>query len=92
MERGNLVIYDLAGTIISQSGEATGDLLPHSYPVGVPYMEIPYGTMNKKILVKIDTSTDPHTPIFEDLILPKTPEETIFELQAEIIRLKNSSL
>lgn len=43
MQRGNLIIYDEEGTVISQTGDAMGDILPHTYPVGVPYVELEYG-------------------------------------------------
>lgn len=54
-----LVIYDNTGFIISQMA---GDVRE---PVGIPFqwVEIPEG----KRLVSIDTSVNPHTPVFEDL-------------------------
>ena len=75
MERGNLVIYDLEGTIISQSGEAMGFVLPHSYPVGIPYLEIPFGTMNLKQVVSIDVSVTPNIPVTIDIDVTPEPYE-----------------
>lgn len=86
MQRGNLVIYDLEGTIISQTGEAEGNLLPHTYPVGIPYIELPFGTMdyNNQMLIKIDVTTEPHTPIFEPIIRQKTDTEKLAEIEAKL--------
>jgi hypothetical protein len=89
MQRGNLVIYDLEGTIISQTGEAEGDLLPHVYPVGVPYIELPFGSMKyeEQRLVRIDVSQEPHTPIFEPIVREKTAEEKLAEYEAKFGKL-----
>lgn len=87
MKRGNLVIYDVNGKIFSQTGEAEGDVLPHEYPVGIPYIEIPFGTMATKRLTHIDVS-DPliHRPVFEEIALPKTPEQLrIEELENQLL-------
>lgn len=85
MKRGNLVIYDLEGTIISQSGEADGEWVPHIYPVGVPYLELPFGVMKGKNLLKIDTSDSRnHVPVFEDI--PYVP--TYEDLQNELLIAK----
>lgn len=85
MQRGNLVIYDLIGKIVSQTGEAEGDLLPHDYPVGIPYIEIPFGTMAQKRVISIDVS-DPqnHKPVFENI--PYTP--TYEDLENELLIIK----
>lgn len=80
MQRGNLVIYDAEGKIFSQTGEAEGDILPHEYPVGIPYMEIPFGVMTTKQLVRIDVSNpSKHVPVFEDVTPLKTPEQLRIE-------------
>lgn len=86
MKRGNLIIYDLEGTIISQTGEAEGELLPHVYPVGVPSLELEHGEMdypNKK-LISIDVSKVPHAPIFEPIVREKTAEEKLTEAMAKL--------
>lgn len=90
MERGNLVIYDpVTGKVWSQTGEAYGDVLPHEYPVGLPYIEIPFGTMVVKNLVSIDV-TDPTNPIpvFEDVPTFLSPEERIAELENQLLLAK----
>lgn len=88
MKRGNLVIYDLSGKIWYQSGEAEGSVLPHEYPVGIPHMEIPFGTMVTKRLISIDVTKTPHEPIFEDAVIPKTEEQVkIEELENQVLLL-----
>lgn len=92
MQRGNLVIYDKTGKIFSQTGEAEGAVLPHEYPVGIPYIEIPFGTMATKRVVRIDVSgPNNHIPILEDIEIQKTPEEIIEELQAELAQYEQST-
>jgi len=83
MQRGNLVIYDLNGKVWMQTGEAEGDILPHEYPSGLPCIEIPFGTMATKKLINIDVSQEVHEPVFEDIIIPLTPD------QQRIIDLEN---
>ncbi len=91
MQRGNLVIYDLEGRVFSQTGEAEGDVLPHVYPVGIPYVEIPFGTMAIKRLVGIDVSVSPHQPIFKVIEVPKTPEqERIEELENQLLLMADA--
>ena len=78
---GNLVVYDANGYIIWQSGEQKGGWAERVYPVGVPYLEIPYGAMKYAIqrLVKIDVSSEPHKPVFEAFEIRKTTEEQLAE-------------
>ena len=75
MQRGNLIIYDETGKIYAQSGEAQGDVYPHEYLIGLPYIEMPHGTMRTKKEIGIDVSKSPHVPIFEDLITEEELEE-----------------
>lgn len=75
MQRGNLVIYDNTGKIYYQSGIAEGDILPHEYPIGLPYIEILFETMTGKILKSIDVTKTPPKPIFELLETKPTYEE-----------------
>jgi len=86
MKRGNLVIYDLTGRILAQTGEAEGDVYPHEYPVGVPYIEIPHGAMELLELTSIDTSVEPHLPVFKHREEPVITD--VDELQLENARLK----
>lgn len=90
MNRGNLVIYDNTGKIFSQTGEATGDVLPHVYPVGLPYIEIPFGTMAIKRLINIDVSVTPHQPVFEDLTYVQTHTDRIAELENHLLLMADS--
>jgi hypothetical protein len=85
MNRGNLVIYDLQGKIFYQSGEASGDLLPHVYPVGIPFLEIPFGSMAGKKLVGVDVSKDVDEPILEEIEKIRNSEERIIELENQLL-------
>lgn len=69
MQRGNLIVYDTTGRIFSQTGEADGEVLPHVYPVGIPWIEIPYGEIDytKNYVSSIDVSVDPNLPIIEEI-------------------------
>jgi len=90
-QRGNLVIYDITGKIFSQTGEAEGDILPHEYPVGIPYMEIPFGTMAIKRVKSIDITVTPHQPVYEDIILTKTTEQIrIEELENQLLLMSDA--
>ena len=68
MKRGNLITYDESGKIFSQTGEAEGNVLPHEYPIGIPYMEFEFGSMKDRRITHIDTSKEPHEPVFRELI------------------------
>lgn len=54
-----LVVYDTAGVI---QRVVTGN---YDLPQGIPYLEteIPQG----KSIVRVDTTTKPHTPVYEDV-------------------------
>lgn len=54
-----LVVYDSTGFILSQMGGSVRE------PQDIPFIwvEIPQG----KKLIKIDTSKNPHVPVFEDI-------------------------
>ncbi len=78
MQLGNLIVYDNTGKIWSQTGEMEGDLLPRDYPVGVPYIELPFGTMKNKIALRVEVE-DPtgHFVVFEEIPAQPTTEELI---------------
>jgi len=47
MQLDNRVIYNTrTGTIIYQTGEATGDVVPHETDVQLAYLDIPYGSLD----------------------------------------------
>ena len=88
MKRGNLIIYDLAGNIITQSGDAEGSILPHQYPVGIPFIELEFGSTVGKRIVSVDVSCEPHQLVLEDIEQPLSREEMIAELQEQISKLQ----
>lgn len=69
-----LVIYDISGKVFYK---AQGDI---QEPTGIPFLwlEIPAG----KILKNIDTTKEPHEPVFEDL--PKTDMDNMKEQLAAV--------
>ena len=89
-KRGNLITYDLEGRIFSQTGEIYSDsentILPHTYPVGIPYIELNYGDMKYEIqrLVSVNVNTDPHTPVFEPIIREKTDAEKLADAEEKL--------
>jgi len=92
MQRGNLIIYDEVGTIISQTGEAQGCILPHEYPVGVSYIELLYGSYRAQLstsrIVRIDPITKiPEFETYEDGTqpLPLITLEEKFELMQQAL-------
>ena len=86
MNRGNLVIYDLEGNIISQTGCAKGDLLEHTPPVGIPYIITSYEDGFNKIVLKIKDGVPVYgLPILSELeIAEQTKQNRIAELKALI--------
>lgn len=88
MKRGNLILYDNTGRIFHQSGEAQGDILPHTYPVGIPYIEVPYGSTKGKRVVSVDVSEIPHKIVTEEIQTKPTYEE----LENQLLLNENSNV
>lgn len=88
MKRGNLIIYDITGKIFYQTGEAEGDLLPHTYPEGIPYIEVPFGSMNNKRIISVNVSTTPHTLVTENIEVKPTYED----LENKVLLLENEKV
>lgn len=89
MNRGNLIIYDLDGIIISQTGEACGDVLEHNIPNGIPYILLPYGVMENKKAVSVDISKIPHEVVFEDFNNSVIENSLDFLKELKISQLNN---
>ena len=85
MQRGNLIVYDTTGKIFYQSGEAEGDVYPHEYPIGIPYIELPYETMIDKRALSVDVSATLHRVIFEVISRLQTEAEKIAELENQVL-------
>lgn len=75
MNRGNLVLYDSNGKIWLQTGEATGDIKPHIYPVGISYIEVLYGSTEGQRIVSVDVSVTPHKIVKEDIEVKPSYED-----------------
>lgn len=85
MDRGNLILYDNTGKIFKETGESSGDVLPHEYPEGIPYMEVPYGSTEGKRIISVDVSKTPHKLITEDIEIKPSYEE----LENKVLLLEN---
>ena len=90
--RSTLIVYDLEGSVLKIDGEiqSNAELMPHNYPVGVPYLEIPFGDakLDQRKLIKIDTTKPPHQPVWETINRPPTPQEQIETLENELLIAK----
>jgi hypothetical protein len=89
-KRGTLIVYDVEGRVLFTEGDLTSnvEITPFNYPVGVPYLELPYGEsliMDYR-LKGVDVSTEPHKPIWEKIIRELTPAEQLIEsLENELL-------
>lgn len=73
MQRGSLIIYDNTGKVWVNTGDAEGDVLPHTPPVGLPYIETAFGQLDGKRVIGVDVATA--TLITEDIPVQPTYEE-----------------
>lgn len=88
MQRGNLIIYDNNGKIWSQTGDAEGDVKPHVYPVGLPYIELPFGKTKDKKIISVDVSVKPHKIVTEDIKVKLSYED----LENKVLLLENEKI
>ncbi|AUM88280.1 hypothetical protein FDF50_14735 [Clostridium botulinum] len=87
MKRGSLIIYDNTGKIFLNTGDAEGDLLPHTSPVGLPYIITKFGELDGKIVKGVNVKTK--ELILEDRPHIETEEE---KLKREKQELENQLL
>ncbi|MGG2053893.1 hypothetical protein ABFY48_05765 [Lysinibacillus pakistanensis] len=86
MQLDNRVIYNkVTGTILHQSGEAKGDVVPHEEDVELSYIDIPYGSIDysKQFALKVEDGE----VIFEDFPIEETEEQKLIKQLEEDIRL-----
>lgn len=92
MQVGNRIIYDQDGVIISQTGEAQGDVKPHKEITSLHFVDLDYGAIDitKQRIVSIDPVTK--QPVLEAIDVPLTPEQQhIKELEDQILILADQS-
>jgi len=91
MQTDNRVIYNkLTGTIIHQTGEAKGDVIPHETEVELAYIDIPYGSVDyyKQLAIKVEDGE----VIFKDIPVEETEDQKrIKQLEEDIRLLKEES-
>lgn len=73
MQRGSLIIYDNEGKIFLNTGDAEGDVLPYTPPVGLPYIITEYGQLNGKRVLSVDVATK--KLVTEDIPVQPTYEQ-----------------
>ncbi|MCC0718364.1 MULTISPECIES: hypothetical protein [unclassified Clostridioides] len=93
MNRANRIIYDQTGKILLQTGEATGDVLPHDIITELSFLDVEYGNIDysKQYIESIN-------PITKELILKDIPiylsteEKRIQELENQILLNENEKV
>ncbi|HBF1268711.1 TPA: hypothetical protein KNR57_003776 [Clostridioides difficile] len=93
MNRANRIICDQTGKILLQTGEATGDVLPHDEITELHCIDVLYGsidyTRNRVIGINIETKE----PILEEIPVFITEEEKrIQELENQILLNENEKV
>ncbi|MCC0680413.1 hypothetical protein IC218_09015 [Clostridioides sp. ES-S-0005-03] len=93
MNRANRIIYDQTGKILLQTGEATGDVLPHDTITELHGIDIPYGsidyTRNRITGINIETKQ----PIIEEIPTYVSEEQKrIQELENQILIAENEKV
>lgn len=93
MNRGNRIIYDDLGKIWLQTGEATGDILPHNEIIKLSYIDIEYGSIDysKQYVESINVKTK--EPVIKNITLILTEEEKrIQELENQLLLSVNQEI
>ncbi|MCC0783368.1 hypothetical protein IR152_09780 [Clostridioides sp. ES-S-0108-01] len=92
MNRGNRVIYDQAGDIWLQTGEATGDIREWSEITELNFLDIEYGSIDysKQYIESINPVTK--EPVLKDIPIVLTDEQKRLEaLEKELNLLKEEN-
>ena len=94
MQRGSLIIYDDNGKIWVNTGDAQGDILPHTLPVGLPYILTEFGELDNKIVKGVDVKTK--QLITKDIPHIEKEEEKLLrekrELENQLLLAENKNL
>ncbi|EQJ93929.1 TPA: hypothetical protein KOB80_003228 [Clostridioides difficile] len=93
MNRANRIIYDQTGKILLQTGEATGDVLPHDSITELSFLDVEYGSIDysKQYIESINSTT-------KELILKEIPiylseeEKRIQELENQLLLNENEKV
>lgn len=93
MNRANRIIYDQTGKILLQTGEATGDVLPHDEITELHCIDVPYGNVdyakNRIIGINIETIQ----PILEKIpVYVSEAEKEKQELENQLLLLTNQEI
>ncbi len=93
-EMNNRIVFETqTGRIIYQTGEATGDVIPHGDWGTIGYIDIPYGSIDhKKGFIK-EINPDTLEPVLELYPAPELTEEQkrIQKLEEDFLLLQTDS-
>ncbi|UNT55834.1 hypothetical protein [Lysinibacillus capsici] len=93
-EVDNRVIYDVTtGNIIHQTGEASGNVVPHGVWGGLRYIDVPYGSLDyTKCYIK-EINLDTLEPVIELFPEPEMTEDQqrIKQLEEDILLLQTDA-
>ncbi|WP_461193974.1 hypothetical protein CDIF100009_02773 [Clostridioides difficile] len=93
MNRANRIIYDQTGKILLQTGEATGEVLPHDNITELSFLDIEYGSIDysKQYIESINPITK--EPILKDIPIYLSEEEKrIQELENQLLIAENEKV
>ncbi|MDM5230169.1 hypothetical protein [Lysinibacillus pakistanensis] len=92
MQLDNRIIYNkVTGTILHQSGEAKGDVVPHEEDVELAFIDVPYGSIDysKSYIQRIDEDGNPVIKEYDRELSPVEIENA--KLKEDIILLQTDS-
>lgn len=94
-EMNNRIIYDTTtGRVVHQTGEAIGDVLPHSEWGALAYIDVPYGSVDytKNFIKAVDLET--LSPVIESFPVPEPSKEQlkINQLEEDILLLQTDAI
>lgn len=94
IQNNRVIFIKGSGTIVFQTGEAVGDVVPHGEWGTLAYIDVPYGSVDysKSFIKAVDLKT--LQPVIENLPEPEPTEEQIRikQLQEDILLLKTDSV
>ncbi len=94
MKRGSLIIYDNSGSVWVNTGDAEGDVLPHTLPEGLPYIITEFGELDGKIVQRVDVKSKSliieniaHELTDEDIEIKRLQQE-LLDVQEQLVNLE----
>lgn len=85
MNVGNRVIFDQSGKILFQTGESSGNVLPHSEITELHHMEIPYGSIDYGQFRITGIDIENMQPVLESTVNETEDQKRIRELEDALL-------